>query len=434
MSSSPLNRRHAEGFMEASRSAQDAGLPTVCVDRRLIRLPHGTGAAVYAEGLRRNAAAAGYRLTHLVDASTGDAASRNRLLRWGAALYPWPVAAKPHPGGLLAPDAFRRAQIHFDVYGRYLHLRAAAPPGLMHWSYPLPLHMSGVPNLYTVHDLIPLLRPELTPIRPIRSRRMLGRLRREAAHIVTVSETSRREIIATLGWPPDRVTNTYEPVETPPWTPEQALAARNQAMSAAGVVEAGYFIHVGTIERRKNIARLIEAYRLSGSSRALVLAGPRGWHAADELAAAQDLLVPQGRPAPQAAGRPRVIQVGWMARDALLGLIQGAAGLLAPSLAEGFGLPAVEAMALGTPVVTSHSGAPAEIAGDAAMLVDPLDVRSIAGAVAALDTDAALRARLSGAGVARARLFSAEAYARRLSALYAAVLSAHAGPVPGTAR
>ena len=409
--------------MEAGRPAQGAPPRTVCVDRRMVLRSKGTGASTYAEGLRRGVRDSGYALRSLTDAADPAFVPPRRGRVWAAALSPWPVSLRAMEGGLLAPDVFRRAQVHFDVYRRYLRLRTAAPPHLMHWTYPVPLHLVGVPNLYCVHDLIPLLAPELTPIHPARSRRMLERLMANAAQLVTVSEASRREIIRVLGWPPDRVTNTYQQVVLPAWTPAEAAAARSRATEAVGVGEADYFLHVGTVERRKNIGRLVQAYRQSGSRRALVLAGPDGWGAAAELAGAADLLVPPGVAARQACGRPRVIRTDWLARDALLGLIQGATAVLAPSLAEGFGLPVVEAMALGTPALTSHAGASAEVAGTAALLVDPYNVRQLAEGIAALDKDAGLRARLAADGLVRVAAFSPAAYAARLSTLYGEVLA-----------
>jgi glycosyltransferase involved in cell wall biosynthesis len=319
----------------------------------------------------------------------------------------------------MARDVFRRAQVHFDIYGRYLRLRGPAPPALMHWSYPLPLRFAGVPNLYSVLDLIPLLQPDLTPIAQARAARLLHRLRHEAAHLVTISETSRREIITTLGWPAERVTNTFLAVDVPEQNPVQV----QMACAAAGLQGDGYFLHVGTVERRKNIARLLAAYRTSGSTRALVLAGPDGWGAAEELAGVADLLVAPGAAAQAASGRPRVVRIDWIERPALLGLMQEATAVLAPSLAEGFGLPAIEAMALGTPALTSRCGAPQEIAGNAALLVDPLNVHDIAAGITALDRDIGLRATLSAAGKFRAKAFAPAAYAASLAALYGAVLN-----------
>ena len=322
----------------------------------------------------------------------------------------------------MATDVFRRAQVHFDVYRRYLRLHGPTPPAVMHWSYPLPLHFAGVPNIYSVLDLIPLLHPTLTSIDPARAGRMLRRLKHEAAHLVTISEASRREIITTLGWSPDRVTNTYLAVDVPIFDP----AAGDAVLAGWGLQRGGYFLHAGTIERRKNIGRLLQAYRASGSARPLVLAGPGGWGAGAELADVAGLLLARGeRPTP---GSPCVIRIDWTERPALLSLMRGAAAVLAPSLSEGFGLPAAEAMALGIPALTSARGAPAEVVGDAGLLVDPADVRAIAAGIAALDRDAGLRARLSAAGLVRAQAFSPAVYAARLRALYGAVLGRPIGP------
>jgi glycosyltransferase involved in cell wall biosynthesis len=397
----------------------------VCFDRRVLGLNGGTGVATYAANLRRAAAEAGCRIETLRDAPTADAPT-SRAGRWLAAAWPYARAAEADGATRIVGDVFRVAQVRFDLTGRYLRLRSATPPALMHWSYPLPLRFAGTPNLTTVHDLIPLRHPDLSPISAQRARRMLTRLRHEATHLVTVSEASRRDIVAELGWPEARVTNTWQSVEPPDWTADEAEAATRRARAASGLKPGGYFLHVGTVERRKNIGGLIAAYRESGVLCPLILAGPDGWQAAAELRDA-DAFPPGGG---------RVLRIPWMERDALLGLMRGARALLAPSLAEGFGLPAVEAMALGVPVMTSAiditgtPGATAEIAADAALLVDPRDVGDMARAITALDTDADLRGRLIGLGLRRARLFSRRAYAARLRALYAGVLE-RSGPTLG---
>jgi glycosyltransferase involved in cell wall biosynthesis len=154
----------------------------------------------------------------------------------------------------------------------------------------------------------------------------------------------------------------------------------------------------------------------------LVLTGGRGWQAQEELR----LLVPDDE-ADTAHGRrmaERVRRLEHLSRPLLARLIRGARAVLFPSIWEGFGLPVLEAMQLGTPVLTSNQGALAEIAGDAALLVDPYDPAAIASGIRALDADAALRARLAATGPQAASRFSTAAYAGRLEAMYARVASA----------
>ena len=366
----------------------------VCIDARDLLQRHGTGVATYAQGLADCLAGAGLTVERLVEAG-----APGRLRRWMAALPRGTRPAPPSGPGLRAsPDVFRTAQVHFDIHRRFMALRDAAPPGLMHWTYPVPLRFAGAPNIYTVHDVIPLQHPGLSPVSPARLRRLLRGVGRAAAHVVTVSEASRTAILAATGWPADRVTCTLQSVSVLDAAPNRdALAAH-----ALDVQPGGYFLCCGAIEPRKNIARLIEAHRASGVATPLVLAGPDGWRAVEEL---------------RGAG-PLVRRVPWLPRPALVALMAGAKAVLMPSLAEGFGLPVAEAMALGVPALASRGGALEEVAGDAALLADPLDVRALAGAIAALDGNAGLRAGLVERGLRRSAAFTPAAYARRLLEVY----------------
>lgn len=361
---------------------------TVGLDGRNLALARGTGVATYAATLARGIAAAG-----LTPAVLEAGATRGRARRWLAAARP-----DGHP----AEDLFRTAQVHFDLWGTLRPVRRPHPPALMHWTYPLPLHWPGIPNLYTVHDLIPLVHPTLTGIDGARTARMLSRIAAAATRLVTVSDASARELSAALGIDPARITNTYQAVDVSGADPAPP----------PGLLPRAYWLHVGAVERRKNLPRLIAAWHASGTAHPLVLAGPDGWMAGETLDAA----------APFATATPGVIRMPWLPRPALLGAIAHARALLMPSLAEGFGLPVAEAMALGTPVLTSHAGALAEVAGGAALLVDPFDGAAIATALRSLDKDEALRGRLAEAGPRAASRFSPEAYAGRLRALYAGLL------------
>lgn len=367
---------------------------TVCIDARGLLTRHGTGVATYAAGLADCLAGGGLEVERLAEAG-----EHGRLRRWMAAL-PGGVRAAPllGPGLRASPDVFRMAQVYFDLHRRFLPLWDASPPGLMHWTYPVPLRFMGVPNVVTVHDVIPLQHPGLSPVSPARLRRLLRGVGRWAAHVVTVSEASRAAILAETGWDPARVTSTLQSVSV-----SRDACDPVAASGALGLQSGGYFLCAGSIEPRKNIRALIAAHAASGVAAPLVLAGPDGWRAAEEL---------------RGAG-PGVRRVPWLPRADLVGLMAGARAVLMPSLAEGFGLPVAEAMALGVPTLASRGGALEEVAGGASLLVDAGDVRGMAGAIAALDGDAGLQADLAARGLRRAAAFTPAAHARQVLAVYA---------------
>jgi len=411
----------------------------VGLDSRNLMLSEGTGVATYGRTLLESIARMGGDAELVLDIPgtplRGGTVRLRRYLRalgWRSrivALHPNEVAARPAARLLArfarvhaARDVFRTANVHLDIYRRLLVLIAGDPPPLMHWTYPLPLRLRGALNLYTGHDLIPLRDPALTSIDQGKFRRLIRAIVKRADHIVTVSESSRRDIIELLGCRPERVTNTYQALDLPP-----ALLARSDADVAAevaatlGLPRGGYVLFAGSIEPRKNIRTLIEAHRLSGVALPLVLGGPDGWRAAEQLAAAGDRL----RRAPCDTAETRagaVVRLPYLPYERLLALVRGARALVFASLSEGFGLPILEAMALGTPVVAANFGAMAEIAGDAALLVDVRDPRALSQAIARIADDSALCAELAARGRRRAAQFSLDAYAARMERLYRGLL------------
>ena len=185
----------------------------ICIDGRMLR-SEGTGVSHYARTLVQALSEAGVQPTLL----HADLDGANRMRRWIGATRLRARTATDQPGCLVtsadrsiaARDVFREAQIHFNLYGRLLPIRCDGPPGVMHWTYPVPVIMSGWRNIYTVHDVIPLRERSLTPIRPTRHRRLLARIARDADRLVTVSEAARADIVATLGCDPDFVTNVSQ--------------------------------------------------------------------------------------------------------------------------------------------------------------------------------------------------------------------------------
>ena len=318
-------------------------------------------------------------------------------------------------------DLFSRAHNRFKLIKAFVPVRLDPKPDLMHWTYPLPLHVPGARNIYTLHDLVPLRLPFTTLDQKRRYFRLCRMIASRAEHIVTVSESARSDIINLLGVPPEKVTNTYQSVEMPPRLANKPVeAARDEIRGAFGLEWGGYHLFFGAIEPKKNLARLIEAYLAAEIETPLVIVGKEAWKADQELRllSADHLTMLMPRKGGLATER-KVMRHNYAPIRLLVSLIRGAKSVMFPSLYEGFGLPALEAMSLGTPVLTSNTSSLPEVVGDAALTVDPYDTRALTEGIRALDSDAELRARLSGEGRARAALFSAEAYERRLTDLYA---------------
>ncbi|UAK24973.1 glycosyltransferase family 4 protein [Sphingomonas nostoxanthinifaciens] len=360
----------------------------------------GSGVGTYAAALRD--AIATLTDAPLILADDAPPVRYMRQRRWARALWPGARTARTAGAGrMIAPDIFRLAQIYVDVHRRLLPVQIPGPPGIMHWTYPVPLRVEGWANLYTVHDVIPLTHPDLSPIPAARHRRILDLIAASATRLVTVSQAARDEIVRVLACPADRVVDCGEAVTVTP----------ADAPLPDGLVSGGYLLVVGSVEPRKNIARLCAAYAASGTTLPLVIVGKDGPEIAS-LAAA--------------LATPGVVRLPYLPPATLTALIGQARALLMPSLAEGFGLPVVEAMALGTPVLTSDHGALAETAGGAALLADPHDVSALAAAIRRIATDDALCADLAARGTVNAHRFTPARFGERLDALYRAVASAPA--------
>ncbi|WP_258043071.1 glycosyltransferase family 1 protein [Sphingomonas sp. NBWT7] len=311
---------------------------------------------------------------------------------------------------------FERADRYFRRTQRLLEVEVSRPPAIMHWTYPVPVRIAGARNIYTLHDLVPLKLPFATLDRKRLYFRLIERCIAQGDHVVTVSESSRRDIIDLFGANPDRITNTYQHAPVPESDVDEAV----DVGAVFGLPPGGYFLYFGAIEPKKNIARLIEAYLSTDSAAPLVIVGARGWQQTEELRLAEAIAKRGG------AGGARIVQLDYLPRRLLMHLVANARAVVFPSLYEGFGLPVLEAMQRGVPVITSDRASLPEVAGDAALLIDPYDVGALAGAIRRIDASAALRLRLSAAGYAQSARYGLDAHRRALHALYTRVLEAPA--------
>lgn len=309
---------------------------------------------------------------------------------------------------------------YFKTYNRTLKVSGLRTPDIMHWTYPLPIRIPGAKNIYTLHDLVPLRLPFTTGDIKRRYLRLMRRIVKDADHIVTVSETSRRDIINLLGCPERRITNTYQSVEIPKKFAEKPDdVVRREIEGAFGLPYKGYFLFFGAIEPKKNVGRLVEAYLASQISSPLVIVGGAAWKSDVEFKFINPLTNSYLEQIDNLTyQRDRIRRFDYAPFSLLVSLIRGAKGVVFPSLYEGFGLPVLEAMLLGTPVITSKEGSTPEVAGDAALLINPYDARDIADAIRAVDSDPELRASLSAKGKVQAAKYSPEIYRGRLKELY----------------
>ena len=321
-----------------------------------------------------------------------------------------------HDRILNAPDLFDVANRYFRRTKRFLKIRMANPPQVMHWTYPLPILLDGARNIYTMHDLVPLRLPYTTLDNKRTYLRLIRGCLQWGDHICTVSEASRQDILSLFGVPPDRVTNTFQTAGLP----EEVADGDDIDGWLSRLFDLrhkGYFLFYGAIEPKKNIGRMIQAYLASGVTTPLVIVGGRAWKADGELR-----LIVNSDGSPASATR-HVRMLDYMPAAWLGTLVRGAKAVLFASLYEGFGLPVLEAMQLGTPVLTSNTSSLPEVAGEAALLVDPYDPGAIAEGLRRLDRDPELCQSLSNAGLQQACGFTPARYAERLATLYQTVLT-----------
>lgn len=430
----------------------------ICIDGFNLSMPRGSGIATYARNLQSNLKAMGHQ-TQILFSSTqdedatdlmrevtlldaGGVAGSNRVramirsLARPPRLQAWPIE---RTGEVIARDIEDRyppcdrtwaARNVFDSANRAYFAfgwmspvtlgKGAPETDLAHWTCALPLYEPRTPNLYTLHDLVPLRLPHTTLDNKRGFHALCQTLIARGDRIITVSEHSRADIIRMLGAPEDKVVNTYQSVEVPAAllkTTDAAVAHQLEAMF--DLPWGGYYLFFGAIEPKKNLPRLVEAYLSSGVKAPLVIIGGKAWLKEQQNDLLYDDLIQASVLQDGVLRRAdRVRQYEFLPFRVLVNLIRGARATLFPSLYEGFGLPVLEAMLLGSPVLTSTAGSLPEVAGEAALMVDPYDVDAIRDGIRTLDADEALRLDLSARGRLQAAKFSPERYRERLAEAY----------------
>ena len=359
--------------------------------------------------LREGQTGVGYYTEHLLQHLLREAPADEFVIISNA----FPVTSRPLPGSAQIHPRQRLRFRSLWMQTRALSALDEVNPDLAHFTNSVSPLRTRFPTVLTIHDMSLSLFPQFHPIR----RRLTGPLvrlcARKAKAIITVSESARRDMVQLWGISSDGIHVVPEAAASE-FRPLEGTELLEKVRRRYGLSQR-FILYVGTIEPRKNLTRLVRAFaglrRRQLRGHQLVLAGPLGWGFKEVIETIDALGL-----------RDSVQLLGYVPFSDLPALYNLSEFFVFPSVYEGFGLPVVEAMASGTPVVCSRESSLREVGGNAVEFIDPLEVESIELALARLVTDEGLRRDLAGRGLARARRFSWQDAARATLGVYRSLL------------
>ena len=282
---------------------------------------------------------------------------------------------------------------------------------IWHATYPLPIKITRAKKITTVHDLIPLRLTHTTKDNKEVFYKKVKDSIKDSSAIITVSEASKNDLLELFDVNQDKIHVTYQPLAL-----DTSTVGENELLvnlNKHGLKHKDYILFVGAIEPKKNIGRLLDAYASIDTHMPLIIVGKRGWLWEGEIRKIERMFGQYQR---------KVKLLEYVTGNELKCLYTGAYCFVFPSLYEGFGLPPLEAMAFGCPVITSNISSLPEVCGEAALYVNPYDTSDIQKNIEKLINDPQLCKELSSLGKERAQTFSMENYMRRLSKVYTSVL------------
>ncbi len=299
------------------------------------------------------------------------------------------------------PQCYRIANLLFKSIRIKQNLKIKQPIDIWHATYPLPISIKNTLKITTIHDLIPLKLPHLTLDNKRFFRDLIKSSLEDSEVIITVSQSTKNDLVSLFDYPAERIFVTYQPIALKTITEGE----NKPILEKYQLKKDNYILFVGAIEPKKNIKRLIEAYQKLSTGQSLVIIGKKAWLWKEELKNIEQ-------------SSTKIVLLDYVSSQDLQYLYKGASCFIFPSLYEGFGLPVLEAMNFGCPVITSNIASLPEVCGDAALYIDPYDTQDLAEKLEQLLGDNHLRAHLAQAGHQRAKLFSMERYIQEINRVY----------------
>lgn len=283
---------------------------------------------------------------------------------------------------------------------------------IWHSTCPLPISVNRAKSITTIHDLIPLRLPYTTLDDKNFYFKLINSSIKKSDLIISVSENTKFDILSQFNVNPDKIFVTYQPI------PNSEILFNPDffelIMHRYKLEKDKFFLFVGAIEPKKNLGRILQAFSKLDNDYPLVVVGKKGWLWDNEIGNLEGLF-----------GEKNEIHIkflNYVNRLELVHLYHGATALIFPSLYEGFGLPPLEAMYRGCPVITSNNSSLPEICGEAALFVDPYSVFEIKNALSKVISDASLRSEMSRLGLLKAQDFTMEKYLYNLESAYKLVI------------
>jgi glycosyltransferase involved in cell wall biosynthesis len=418
----------------------------IVIDGYNLALTRGTGIRTFTLLLQQALANLGHDTRYLygTGAFTGDDALLREISFYDAPPPPLPPKAArrkfyrmllqatlnrapkgaevPHSGSVIIPESDQVSAPVFnarDLYEvaflrqfrsfKFLDFDFPEQADVFHATYPLPVRMRNAKQIVTMHDMIPMRLPYTTTDN---KREILSRHRTAAKiadGIMTVSEHSKKDICELLGVPEEKVSVVRQPSRFKPMTSRENRDLE-KVLSRYDLTPKNYILHVGAIEPKKNLKRLLQAYCELDPETPIVFTGSKAWMWEQEVGWILETENP--------GLKKRVKFFNHIPFRDMPFLYAGATCMAFPSIYEGWGLPVVEALSFGTPVLTSNTSSLPEVAGEAALYCDPYSVRDIRDKLERLLSDEELRTFLSGEALARSQVINMGSFTGDVAAAY----------------